>query len=44
MKSFGQFCPVAKAAELFCGRWTPLIVRAWRRAPRGSPSCSAVCR
>jgi DNA-binding HxlR family transcriptional regulator len=27
MKSYGQFCPVAKAAELFCERWTPLIVR-----------------
>jgi DNA-binding HxlR family transcriptional regulator len=27
MKSYGQFCPVAKAAELFCERWTPLIFR-----------------
>ena len=27
MKSYGQFCPVAKAAELFCEKWTPLIVR-----------------
>jgi DNA-binding HxlR family transcriptional regulator len=27
MKSYGQFCPVAKAAEIFCERWTPLIVR-----------------
>lgn len=27
MKSYGQFCPVAKAAQLFCERWTPLIVR-----------------
>ena len=27
MKHYGQFCPVAKAAELFCERWTPLIVR-----------------
>jgi DNA-binding HxlR family transcriptional regulator len=27
MKSYGQFCPVAKAAELFCERWTPLVVR-----------------
>jgi len=26
-KSYGQFCPVAKAAELFCERWTPLIMR-----------------
>lgn len=27
MRSYNQFCPVAKAAELFCERWTPLIVR-----------------
>jgi DNA-binding HxlR family transcriptional regulator len=27
MKSYGQFCPVAKAAEVFCERWTPLILR-----------------
>jgi DNA-binding HxlR family transcriptional regulator len=27
MRRYGQFCPVAKAAELFCERWTPLIIR-----------------
>lgn len=27
MESYGQFCPVAKAAALFCERWTPLIIR-----------------
>jgi DNA-binding HxlR family transcriptional regulator len=27
MKGYGQFCPVAKAAEVFAERWTPLIVR-----------------
>jgi DNA-binding HxlR family transcriptional regulator len=27
MRSYGQFCPVAKAAELFCQRWTALILR-----------------
>jgi DNA-binding HxlR family transcriptional regulator len=27
MKRYGQFCPVAKAAEPFCERWTPLLVR-----------------
>src|SRR5690606_7615597 len=26
-KSYNQFCPVAKAAELFCERWTALIIR-----------------
>jgi DNA-binding HxlR family transcriptional regulator len=25
--SYGQFCPVAMAAEIFCNRWTPLILR-----------------
>ncbi|WP_374654113.1 winged helix-turn-helix transcriptional regulator [Dongia sp.] len=24
---YGQFCPVAMAAEIFCMRWTPLILR-----------------
>ena len=24
---YGQFCPIAKAAELFATRWTPLILR-----------------
>jgi len=27
MKSYGQFCPVAKASEIFCERWTALILR-----------------
>jgi DNA-binding HxlR family transcriptional regulator len=26
-KSYGQFCPVARAAEVVAERWTPLIVR-----------------
>jgi DNA-binding HxlR family transcriptional regulator len=26
-KGYGQFCPVAKAAELICDRWTPLVLR-----------------
>jgi DNA-binding HxlR family transcriptional regulator len=25
--SYGQFCPVAMAAELICTRWTPLVLR-----------------
>jgi DNA-binding HxlR family transcriptional regulator len=25
--SYGQFCPIAKASEVFATRWTPLIVR-----------------
>lgn len=27
MKTYGQFCPVAKTAEIFAERWTPLIIR-----------------
>jgi DNA-binding HxlR family transcriptional regulator len=27
MGSYGQYCPVARAAEIFADRWTPLIVR-----------------
>ncbi|MDX1604798.1 MAG: helix-turn-helix domain-containing protein [Candidatus Competibacterales bacterium] len=26
-RSYGQFCPVAKAAEILAERWTPLVVR-----------------
>ncbi|MBA3447260.1 MAG: helix-turn-helix transcriptional regulator [Pseudaminobacter sp.] len=47
--SYGQFCPVAMAAEVFCTRWTPLILRELlcgsrrfndlrRGVPRMSPS------
>ncbi len=27
MKGYGQFCPMAKAAEVIGGRWTVLILR-----------------
>ena len=27
MRSYRQFCPVAKAAEIFCERWNALIIR-----------------
>jgi DNA-binding HxlR family transcriptional regulator len=27
MKGYGQFCPIAKASEIFCQRWTSLILR-----------------
>jgi DNA-binding HxlR family transcriptional regulator len=26
-ENYGQFCPIAKASEIFATRWTPLIVR-----------------
>jgi len=34
VKSYGQFCPVAKAAELFCERWNALIIRDLAHGPR----------
>ncbi len=27
MAGYGQYCPVAKAAEVFAERWTPLVIR-----------------
>jgi len=27
MKSYGQYCPIARAAEILATRWTPLILR-----------------
>jgi DNA-binding HxlR family transcriptional regulator len=47
--SYGQFCPVALAAEILCNRWTALIIRELlagstrfndlrRGVPRMSPS------
>ena len=26
-RGYGQYCPVAKGAEVFAERWTPLIIR-----------------
>lgn len=34
MKGYGQFCPVAKAAEIFAERWTPLLLRDLLKGPR----------
>jgi DNA-binding HxlR family transcriptional regulator len=45
--SYGQFCPVSKAAEILCERWTPLVVREllagstrFNELRRGLPGCS----
>src|SRR5579859_877762 len=27
MSTYGQFCPIARASEIFAERWTPLILR-----------------
>lgn len=34
MKGYGQFCPVAKTAEIIAERWTPLILRELCYGPR----------
>jgi DNA-binding HxlR family transcriptional regulator len=33
MGGYGQFCPVARGAEVFAERWTPLIIRELLRGP-----------
>lgn len=47
MSGYGQFCPVSKAAEVVCQRWTPLILREllvgsthFNEIRRGVPNCS----
>jgi DNA-binding HxlR family transcriptional regulator len=47
LNSYGQFCPVSKAAEVICQRWTPLILREllvgstrFNEIRRGVPTCS----
>lgn len=47
MTGYGQFCPVSKAAEVLCQRWTPLILREllvgstrFNEIRRGVPTCS----
>ncbi len=27
MRTYGQYCPIARAAEILAERWTPIIVR-----------------
>src|SRR4029453_11217543 len=27
VRTYGQYCPIARGAEIFAERWTPLIVR-----------------
>src|SRR2546425_6430166 len=27
MRGYGQFCPIAQAAEVLTERWTPLVIR-----------------
>ena len=27
MRTYGQYCPIARASEILAERWTPLVVR-----------------
>ena len=47
VNGYGQFCPVSKATEILCQRWTPLILREllsgtsrFNEIRRGMPTCS----
>jgi DNA-binding HxlR family transcriptional regulator len=47
VSGYGQFCPVSKATEILCQRWTPLILREllcgssrFNEIRRGVPTCS----
>jgi DNA-binding HxlR family transcriptional regulator len=47
MSGYGQFCPVSKATETLCQRWTPLILRElmsgssrFNEIRQGVPTCS----
>lgn len=43
-RGYGQFCPVAMAAEILCSRWTALVLRELLAGRRGSTSCAAAFR
>jgi DNA-binding HxlR family transcriptional regulator len=47
MRSYGQYCPIARASEILAERWTPLVVRnlmfgaeTFSQIARGVPSMS----
>ena len=44
MLNYGQFCPVARAAEVFGERWTPLVVRELICGSTHFNDIAAVCR
>jgi DNA-binding HxlR family transcriptional regulator len=41
LTKYGQFCPVAKASEIFANRWTPLVMR---ELMAGSHTFNELCR
>jgi len=44
VSGYGQFCPVSKAAEVICQRWTPLILRECSSAAPASTRSAEACR
>jgi len=41
LTQYGQFCPIAKASEIFANRWTPLVMR---ELMAGSHTFNDLCR
>jgi hypothetical protein len=44
MEGYDQYCPLAKGAEVFAERWTPLILRELLRGSTRSMICIGACR
>ena len=47
VRTYGQYCPIARGAEIFAERWTPLIIRnlylgcgSFSEIPEGAPGLS----
>ena len=50
MRTYGQYCPIARGAEIFAERWTPLIIRnlhlgceTFGEILEGAPGLSRTC-
>ena len=50
MRTYGQYCPIARGAEIFAERWTPLIIRnlylgcgSFSEILEGAPGLSRTC-
>ena len=44
MACYGQFCPIAQAAEVLTERWTPLVIRELLVGSPASTTSSAASR
>jgi DNA-binding HxlR family transcriptional regulator len=44
LASYDQFCPIAKASEIFATGWTPLIVREMMTGVHSFNDSIAACR